>query len=144
MGERASVEITAQFAVDAVEHIQIEARGDAGCIVVSLVQHAYVLFEVYADHHLRVSSENVARAAQEAAGFMRLEISKRRSREKAHLRHRGDGVGKRKRRGEIRRERVDVERWKILAQGNGLGFEEVAGNVHGNVGAKRALLQQQP
>src|ERR1019366_6479084 len=30
MGERAGVEIAAQFAVDAMEHIEIEARGDSG------------------------------------------------------------------------------------------------------------------
>jgi len=33
MGERANIEIAAQFAVDAVQNVEIEARGNAGGIV---------------------------------------------------------------------------------------------------------------
>jgi hypothetical protein len=37
MGERADVEIAAQFAVDAMQHVEIEARGDPGGIVIGIV-----------------------------------------------------------------------------------------------------------
>ena len=138
------VEIAAQFAVDADQHIEIEARGDAGGIVVGLIQHALVLFEIDADHHLRIFSQNVAGAAQETAGLMRFEIPQRRPREKSHLRHRLDRVRQCERRGEVGRDRIDVEIGEILAQGVGLRFEEIAGNIHRNVGAERAFVQQQP
>src|SRR5713226_5698370 len=92
MPEGGEVEIAAELAVDAMEHVEIEACGDAGLIVVGLIQHALVLFEIDADHHLRALPQDVAGAAQETAGFMRLEISKRRSREEPGLRHGADGA----------------------------------------------------
>ena len=88
--------------------------------------------------------ENLAGAAQEGAGLVRLEIAERRAREKSDLRHRRDGVGQRERRGEIRRHRIDVERGEILAQRVGLRVEEIAGNIHRHVGAEGAFVQQQP
>ncbi len=130
--------------VDADQHVEIEARGDTGGIVVGLIQHALVLFEVDADHHLRAFAQDLAGAAQERAGFVRFEISKRRSREKSDLRHRPHRVGQGEWRGKIRRDRIDIESGEILAQGVGLGFEEITGNIHGHVGAKRAFVQQQP
>src|ERR1019366_3172822 len=92
MHERADVEITAQFAVDAMEHIEVEARGDARGIVIGVVQHALVLLEIDADHHPRAVPQNAAGAAQKGAGFMRLEISERGAREKSDLRHGADGL----------------------------------------------------
>src|SRR5215471_21826844 len=86
MGEGGDIEIAAELAVDAHQHIEIEARRDARPVVIGVVEQALVLFEIGADDHLSALSQNVARAAQEAAGFMRLEISDRRSRKEADLR----------------------------------------------------------
>ena len=110
------VEIAAELAVDAHQHIEVEARGDAGGIVIGVIQHALVLFEVDADDHLRAFAEDLAGAAQEGAGFMRLEIAERRSREEADLRHVCDRGRQGERRGEIRGHRIDVEAGEILAQ----------------------------
>ena len=123
-----------------MEHVEIEARGDAGSIVIGLIQHALVLFEIDADHHLRALPQNVAGAAQETTGFMRLEISKRRAWEKSDFRHGADGVGQCERGGKVRGDRIDAEAGEILAQGLGLRFQKVAGDIHGNVGAERALV----
>ena len=87
MGEGGQIEIAAEFAVDAHQHIEVEARGDAGGIVIGVVEHALVLFEIDADDHLRAVAKNVAGAAQEGASLMRLEIAERRARKKSDLRH---------------------------------------------------------
>src|ERR1700683_4884304 len=116
MGECGEVEIAAQFAVDAAQHIEIETRGDAGAIVIGLIQYALVFFEIDADHYLRAVAQNAAGAAQESAGFMRLEISQRRSRKKTDLRHGGDSVWQCERRGKIRRDRINAEIGEILPQ----------------------------
>ncbi len=71
MNERANVEITAQFAVDAMEHIEIEARGDARGIVIGVIKHALVLLEIDADHHPRAvprMSRALRRKAQASWG----------------------------------------------------------------------------
>ena len=75
MGEGGEIEIAAELAVDAHQHIEVEARGDAGRIVIGVVQHALVLFEIGADDHLRALAQDLAGAAQEGAGLMRLEIA---------------------------------------------------------------------
>ena len=43
VGEARQVEIAAELAIDALQHIEIEARGDAGGIVIGVVQRALVL-----------------------------------------------------------------------------------------------------
>src|SRR5262249_47737445 len=65
MHEAGEIEIAAKLAVDALQHIEIEARGDTSGIVIGIVERALVLFQVDADDHLRPSPEDVARAAQE-------------------------------------------------------------------------------
>src|ERR1700676_5617912 len=91
--ERANVESAAQFTVDAMEHIEIEARRDARGIVIGVIQHTLILLQINADHHPRAFSQDAPGAAQEGAGFVRLEISKRRTRKKPALRHPSDGGG---------------------------------------------------
>ncbi|OIQ65246.1 hypothetical protein GALL_531990 [mine drainage metagenome] len=127
-----------------MEHIEIEARGDARGIVIGVIQYALVLLEIDADHHPRASSQDTTGAAQEGASLVRLEISKRRPRKKSNLGHRADGLGQFERGGEIRRDRVNPQSGEIRAQDVGLGGQEFAGNVHGNVGAECAFVQQQP
>src|SRR5947209_7085402 len=114
MGERGEVEIAAEFLVCADQHVEIEARGYPGGVVIGVNQHAFVLFEIDADDHLRAAPENLARAAQKAAGFMRLEISQRRTGEKSDLRHRLYRRGQRERRGEICGDRIDVQTGKVV------------------------------
>src|SRR5271168_1079136 len=87
MDERADVEIAAEFAVDPVQHIEIEARRDAGGVVIGIIKGALVFLEIDADHHSPPFAQNRARALEESAGFARFEIAKRRTREKADLRH---------------------------------------------------------
>ena len=52
-------------------------------------------------------------------------------------------VGQGKRRGKIRRDRIDAEIGEILAQGARLRVQEVAGNIDRDIGAEIAALQQQ-
>src|SRR4030081_2921903 len=125
MGKSGKIESATQFTVDADQHIEIEARGDAGGIVVGIVQYALVFFEIDADYHLRAFAQNFAGAAQEGTSLMRFEIPERRSREKTDLRHRLDCVGQGERCGEIRGDRIDRESGEIRAQGVGLRLEEV-------------------
>src|SRR5580700_6196614 len=87
MDERADVEIAAELAVDPVQHIKVEARRDAGGVVVGVVKGALVLLEIDPDHHSGAFAQNRAGALQERAGFTWFEIAKRRAREKADLRH---------------------------------------------------------
>ena len=141
MRKRAEVEIAAELAIDAVQQVEIETRGDAGAVIVGVNEHALVLFEIDADDHPCALSQNIAGAAQESAGFMRLEISQRRPREKTDFRHCAYGVGQRERRGEICRDRIDVESRKILSQGICLRFQKIAGNIDGDVGAKGTLVE---
>ncbi len=142
---RGGVEIAAEFAVDADQHIEIEARGDAGGIVVGLIQHAFVLFEIDADHHLRILSRECrgrcagSRRPHAARNSPIVDPGKNPTFGIA-----GDRVRQCERRGEIGRDRIDVETGEILAQGVGLRFQEIAGNIHRNVGAEGAFVQQQP
>ena len=137
------VKIAAELAVDAHQHIEIEARGDAGGIVVGVVENALVLLEVDADDHLRAAAQNVARGAQEGGRFMRLEIAERRSREKPDLRHPGDLGRQCERCGKVGRDRINAEIREILAQRVGLALKEIAGDIDGNIGAKLTALEQQ-
>ena len=81
------IEITAEFTIDAHQHIEIEACGNASGVVISVIQDAFVLFEVDADDHLRAFAQDLARAAQEGAGLVRFEIAKRRARKESNLGH---------------------------------------------------------
>ena len=114
VGKGGKIEIATQFAVDPMQHIEVEPRGNARFIVIGLVQHAFVLFEIDANDHTGIMAQNIARAAQECAGFMRLEISERRSWKKPDLWHCSDRLRQRERRGKIRRNRIDGETGKVL------------------------------
>src|SRR5581483_7286462 len=92
MDERADVEIAAEFAVDAMKHIEIEARSDAGRVVIGIVERALILLEVDADHHASVLAENRAGSPEELAGLAGFEIAERRAGKKSNLGHRADGV----------------------------------------------------
>src|SRR5579864_277780 len=83
MNEGADVEVTAELAVDPVQHIEIETRGDAGGVVIGVVECPLVLLEIDADHHAGAFAQNGARALEEFAGLARLEIAKCRARKKA-------------------------------------------------------------
>ncbi len=144
MGKGREVEIAAELAIDADQYVEIEAGGDAGGIVIGIVKRALVLFEVDAEHHPRIAAQDLTGAAHERAGFVRLEIPDGRSREEADLRQIGDLGRQGERRGEVRRDRVNCKRWKIPAQLLRLCLHEIAGNVDGNVGGKRAALKQPP
>ncbi len=143
MGEGGEVEIAAELAVDADQHVEIEARGDAGRIIVGVVKHALVLFEIGADDHLRALAQDIAGAAQEGAGLMRLEIADGRARKEADLRHARDLRRQREWRGEVGGNGIDGKIGEIPAQAVGLRIEEFAGYIDGDVGRERALLQQQ-
>src|SRR5438067_12897415 len=93
MRERGSIEIASKFAVDAVEQIEIETRGNASLIVVGLVQQAIVFFEVDANYHTGVLAQNVAGCTRERAGSVRFENSDRRPRKDADL---GRACGRRR------------------------------------------------
>ena len=142
--KRRKIEIAAELAVHAYEHVEIEARGDAGGIIVGVIEHALVFFQIDTDDHLRTLAEDLAGTAQEGTRLVGFEIAKRGAGEKPDLWHRGDRFGQREWRGKIGRHRIDAERGEIPAQRVGLRLEEVAGNIHWNVGAEVALLQQQP
>src|SRR4051795_8652193 len=43
MGEGGKVEIAAEFAIDPYQHIEVEARGDAGGVVVGVVEQTLLL-----------------------------------------------------------------------------------------------------
>src|ERR1700689_3062279 len=85
MDERADVEIATEFAIDPVQHIEIEARGNAGGVVIGVIKGALVFLQIDTDHHPRVFAQNRASAFQERAGFTRFEIAKRRAGKKAYL-----------------------------------------------------------
>src|SRR5262245_17897559 len=61
MDEAGEVEIAAELAVDALQHIEVEARGDAGRVVIGVVERALVLLQIDADDHLRAGPEDVTR-----------------------------------------------------------------------------------
>jgi len=63
VGERAGIEIAAQFAVDAMEHIEIEARRDARGIVIGVIKHTLILLQIDADHHPRAFPQDAPGAA---------------------------------------------------------------------------------
>src|ERR1700694_6331562 len=88
VNERTNVEIAAQFTVDAMEHIEIEARRDARGIVICVIQHTLILLQIDANHHPRAFPQDAPGAATEGAGFVRLEISKPRPRKTPDLPHR--------------------------------------------------------
>jgi hypothetical protein len=73
---------------------------------------------------------------------MRLEISERRAGKNPTFGIPAIDSGNGERRGKIRRDRIDAEAGKILAQGIGLRFQKVAGNIHGNVGLKAHSFKQ--
>src|SRR5215218_1955994 len=98
--EGGNVEIAAELAVDADQNVEIESRGNAGGVVIGVVNHPLVLLEVDADDHLRTPSKNLAGAAQEGARFLRPESAQRRPRKEADLGHSSDPGRQRKRRGE--------------------------------------------
>src|SRR5437868_5738299 len=75
VGEGIEVEVGAQLAVDAGEDVEVEARGDAGGIVIGRMQHAFVLDQVDPDDEPRGGSENARGAAQESVRLVRLEIA---------------------------------------------------------------------
>src|SRR5665811_166641 len=64
MHEGREIEIASELAIDADQDVEVEAPGDAGGVVVGFIQHAVVLFEIDANHHLRVVSQDLAGAAQ--------------------------------------------------------------------------------
>src|SRR5436305_2019387 len=128
MRERGSIEIASKFAIDAVEQIEIETRGNASLIVVGLVQHAIVFFEVDANYHTGVLAQNVAGCTQERAGFVRFEISDRRPRKDSDLGLACDRLRQCKRRGKIRRDRKHSEAGEVPPQRLGLVLEEISGN----------------
>src|SRR5437868_10232643 len=113
MRERGRIEIASKFAVDAVKQIEIETRGNAGLVVIGLVQHAIVFFEVDANYHTGVLAQNVAGCAQERAGFVRLEISDRRPRKESDLGLACDRLRQCKGRGKIRRDWKHSETGKV-------------------------------
>src|SRR5881275_2968754 len=144
MGERGEIEVTAEFAIDAHQHIEIEARGDPCGIVIGVVEYALIFFQIDTDDHLRAVTYDAAGATQEGASLVRFEIAKRRAREESDLRQAGSGGRKRERRREIRGHWGDREGWKILAQRVRLRPDEIAGNIDRDIGADGAVLQQQP
>src|ERR1700752_867259 len=75
VNEAGEVEIAAELAIDALQHIEIEFCGDAGGIVIGVVERALVLFQIDADDHLRAGPEDLARAEQKGVGLLRLEIA---------------------------------------------------------------------
>src|SRR5438128_4301560 len=113
--EGGNVEIAAKLAVDADQNVEVESRGDARGVVIGIVKHPLVLLEIDADDHLRAFTQNLARAAQEAERFVRLEIAERRSRKEANLGHPFDLGRQGKRRGEIGGNRINAKLGKILA-----------------------------
>ncbi len=107
------------------------------------MKSALVLLEIDADDQCCAFAENFARAAQEGACLVRIEIADGRARKEADFRHVLDFGRQLERFGEIGRHRIDREVGKILAQGAGLSVEKIAGNIHRHISAEGAFIQQQ-
>ncbi len=75
---------------------------------------------------------------------MRLEIPERRPGKNPTFGIACDRIRQCERRGEVGRDRIDVEIGEIPAQGVGLRFQEITGNIDRYVGAEGAFVQQQP
>ena len=97
--------------------LRLNFAGHAGRIVVGGVQQALVLLQIDAEDHQRAVAENGARAAQEGAGLVRLEIADASSPgKKPTFGMSLTSARQLERRGEVGRHRMHREGGKILAQ----------------------------
>src|SRR3546814_2491245 len=90
MAEILDRDITAEFAVDAFEEIEVERRGHPRRIIIGAFENRHILDAVDADQHQRPVAERRAPGAQEIDRGARDHIPDRRSREKAEFRERAD------------------------------------------------------
>ena len=85
-------EIAVELVIDPREQIEIELRGQAGCVIVSGIEDAGVFHQVDPDDQRGAASQHAPGVAQERGGFMRLEISDGRSGKESGMSHsRGRG-----------------------------------------------------
>src|ERR1700676_4777112 len=66
--------------VDVIEHVQIECRGNAECVVICSVETRLVLLGIDSDQKSALGATKIAHPTQEAKSFVRREIADARSR----------------------------------------------------------------
>src|SRR6266851_5251269 len=144
VGEARKVEIGLELAVHAAQQIERELGGDAGLVVVGVVQAAWILFEIDPHHQRAGRSQERTGAAQEGGGLGGLEIADGRAREKAEPRrtvHLGRQLGERH---VVGADRLDIQARVIAAQPCRRSIEMLARDVDRHIGREIAKpLEQQ-
>src|SRR5262245_52643960 len=141
--EGADVEGAGQLAVDAVEQIEVERRGDAARVVVGHVKPARVLFEVHADDQVSVGRQAVAERLQKAHGLGGGEIADGRAWEEPRLGPPREILRERHGPGEVADDRPHVEGGKARGQALARRRKRAVGDIDADVGANPRQLPQQ-
>ena len=72
--EQIEVEIAVEFAIDALEQVEVEGRGHPGPIIVGRFENPDILFKVDTDQHLAAGPENISAVLQEPGGGSGLKL----------------------------------------------------------------------
>src|SRR5262245_39343612 len=73
--EAVKIKATAEFAIDPRQHVLVEARGHARCVIVSGMKSIFVLHQIKADQQRIAGLERPANAAQKLGCFFRLKVA---------------------------------------------------------------------
>src|SRR6185369_14123221 len=75
MTEVVQIERAIQLAIDSREHVEIESRCHAQCIVVSRFQNRWIFFEIRAEQKRVAFIEHASRRTQETQRFVEIEVA---------------------------------------------------------------------
>src|SRR2546423_15200567 len=86
MLESTKIDLGVKLAVDTLQQIEIERRGDALLVVIGALQHLDILDQINADDQRSAATQHARRMTHKRRGLMRFEIADGRAREEAYTR----------------------------------------------------------
>src|SRR5215472_10461693 len=135
MLESVDLEVGVEFAVDALEEVEVEGGGNPGSVVVGGVEDLGILFQIDADQHLAAGTENTRVIGEKGHRRVGLEIANRRAREETDLLAARAGQGRqRETPGVVGAHSEDRNRREILGKRSGGVAQMLTRDVDGDVG----------